>query len=137
MPIAERRLASKCLNKRTIVAVIIPEGKTMADNGVYAMVITTCANIKSAKLLAEIIVQERLAACVQLIPIESVYVWDGKVCNENETLMFIKTKAVLFDKLSSVIRENHPYDLPEIIRLPIDGGLPEYLNWIGETVQAP
>jgi len=121
--------------QKTLVAVIIPEGNTMADNGVYAMVITTCANKESAKRLAEIIVQERLAACAQLIPIESVYVWEGKVCNENETLLFLKTKANLFDKLASVIRENHPYDLPEIIKLPIAGGLPEYLNWIDETVQ--
>ena len=99
------------------------------------MVITTCADKNSAKYLANIIVSQRLAACAQLIPIESVYIWDGKVCNENETLLLIKTKTVLYDDLSAAIRENHEYEVPEIIRLPITGGLPEYLSWISETVQ--
>jgi len=99
------------------------------------MVITTCADKDSAKSLANIIVQQRLAACAQLVPIESVYVWDGKVCNENEVLLFIKTKTALYDKLAAAIVEHHEYEVPEIIRLPIVGGLPEYLSWIDETVQ--
>jgi len=107
----------------------------MACNGEYSLVITTCADKESAKRLADLIIQRRLAACVQLFPVESVYVWNGSVCNENETLLIIKTKSTVFDKLTAAIRENHSYEVPEIIRLPITGGLPEYLGWIDETIQ--
>ena len=106
----------------------------MACNGEYTMVITTCADKASAKQLANIIVQQRLAACAQLIPIESVYVWEGEVCSEDETILLIKTKTALFDKLSAAIIENHSYEVPEIIKLPITGGHPDYLSWIDETI---
>ena len=100
----------------------------------YSMVVTTCADRESAKKLAYILVQERLAACVQILPIESVYVWKGEVCNENETMLFVKTKTDHFDKLSAKIKENHSYETPEIIMFPITDGLPEYLLWIGECI---
>ena len=106
----------------------------MDCNGEYSLVITTCADKITAKQLAAAIVQRRLAACVQLFPIESIYVWNGEVCNDNEAVLFIKTKTNLFENLAAAIRENHSYDVPEIIRLPIDGGLPEYLRWIDGTI---
>jgi len=106
----------------------------MAINDGYSLVITTCADRESAKRLADLIVGQRLAACVQLFPIESVYVWNGEVCHQNETVMFIKTRAALSEKLAAAIRENHSYEVPEIIELPIIGGLPEYLRWIDETI---
>ena len=107
----------------------------MACNGDYSVVITTCADRESAKRLAGVIVRLRLAACTQLIQIESVYRWDGEVCNENETMLLFKTKTALYYRLAAAIRENHPYEVPEIIQLPITGGLPEYLNWIDENVE--
>jgi len=107
----------------------------MVCNGGYSVVITTCADNESAKRLAGVLVSERLAACIQLFPIESVYFWKGEVCCEGEIVLFIKTKTDLFDRLSSAIVEHHSYELPEIIRLPITGGLPEYLWWISETTQ--
>jgi len=100
----------------------------------YSMVITTCGDKESAKKLADVLVAARLAACAQLFPIESIYVWNGEVCNENETMLLIKTKSALFDKLVAVIRENHTYEVPEIVKLPITGGLAEYLRWIDECV---
>ena len=106
----------------------------MACNGEYSLVITTCADKESARRLAGIIVEQKLAACVQLIPIESIYVWDGAVCDENETLLFIKTGTALFDDLAAAIKSNHAYEVPEIIKISITDGLPEYLRWIGETI---
>ena len=100
----------------------------------YIMVITTCSDKESAKRLANVLVGERLAACAQLTPIESIYAWKGEVCIENETMLLLKTKEALFDKLVAVIKENHLYEVPEIVQLPITSGLPEYLSWMDETL---
>jgi periplasmic divalent cation tolerance protein len=89
-----------------------------------------------AKRIAGLLVEGRLAACAQLIPIESVYLWQGKVCDEGEVMMLIKSKTVLFDKIAAVIRENHSYEVPEIVRFPLTGGLPEYLKWIDDCVES-
>jgi periplasmic divalent cation tolerance protein len=102
----------------------------------YSMVITTCGDKESAKRLAEVLIGERLAACVQMFPVESIYFWQGEVCNDNEIVLFIKSRAALFEKLSVKIRENHSYEVPEIIQLPIVDGLPEYLRWIDNCSQA-
>ena len=101
----------------------------------YSMVITTCADYESAKRLADIVVRARLAACVQLFQIESIYRWNDDVCDENETILHIKTKTALYDRLATAIKEHHPYEVPEIIRLPITGGLPEYLRWVDENTE--
>ena len=106
----------------------------MACNGEYSVVITTCADRELARRLADHLVRGRLAACVQLFPIESIYTWKGEVCDGNEVLLLIKTRSVLYEKLVSAIRKNHSYDIPEIIKLPITGGLPEYLKWIDASV---
>jgi len=107
----------------------------MVHESGYSMVITTCGDKESAKRLADVLVASRLVACAQLLPIESIYIWNGEVCNENETMILLKTKTLLFDKLEAVIRENHTYEVPEIIELPITDGLPEYLRWISECVR--
>jgi len=96
----------------------------------YSMFITTCADKESAKAIAELLVKNRLAACVQLFPIESVYFWNGKTCENNEVALFIKSKTKLFDKIAAAIKENHSYEVPEIAQIPITNGLPEYLKWI-------
>jgi len=107
----------------------------MDNTSGYSMVITTCADEASAKRLAGELVNARLAACAQLLPIESVYVWKGEVCNENEVMLLIKTKTALFHDITAAIRENHPYEVPEIIQIPITCGLPEYLRWIGDATR--
>ncbi|MCL2838234.1 MAG: divalent-cation tolerance protein CutA [Oscillospiraceae bacterium] len=98
----------------------------------YSMFITTCADKESAKMIAELLVKNRLAACVQLFPIESVYFWHGKTCEDNEVALFIKSKTKLFDKIAVAIKENHPYEVPEIAQISITDGLPEYLKWIDD-----
>ncbi|MCT7483646.1 divalent-cation tolerance protein CutA [Aliarcobacter cryaerophilus] len=94
---------------------------------------TTTSNEEEAKKIAKILIQDKLAACVQLKEIESLYNWDGKLCCERETLLSIKTKKELFSKVKSKILELHSYDTPEIIELDISNISEDYLKFIKEN----
>ena len=94
---------------------------------------TTTSNEEEAKKIAKILIQDKLAACVQLKDIESLYNWDGKLCCERETLLSIKTKKELFTKVKSKILELHSYDTPEIIELDISNISEDYLKFIKEN----
>ena len=94
---------------------------------------TTTSNEEEAKKIAKILIQDKLAACVQLKDIESIYNWDGKLCCERETLLSIKTKKELFSKVKSKILELHSYDTPEIIELDISNISENYLKFIKEN----
>ena len=96
----------------------------------YSIVITTAGSKDAAKKIANLLVEKRLAACVQMFPIESVYSWQGKICEDDEVTLFIKSKTALFDEISAAIKANHEYEVPEIIQIPIINGLPDYLKWI-------
>ena len=104
-------------------------------NNEYSVIKATCPDKDSAKKIAKLLVEQRLAACVQMFPIESVYLWKDEVCDENEVMLFIKSRTALFDVISAAIKENHSYEVPEIIQIPITDGLPEYLNWLGECTE--
>jgi len=107
----------------------------MENTSEYVMVVSTCGDKESAKRLAGLLVEARLAACVKLLPVESTYSWKGEVCCENETMMLIKSTSALFDELAAFIRDNHSYEVPEVIQLPITCGIPEYLHWIKSNVK--
>lgn len=107
----------------------------MSHNTDRCLVITTCGNQEEAEQLAGSIIETKLAACIQLSDIRSYYFWDGKVNNDPEVLLFIKTRNDLYPDLEAHIQTHHSYEVPEIIRLPIDGGLPAYLGWIGEVTR--
>ena len=94
---------------------------------------TTTSNEEEAKKIAKILIQDKLAACVQLKDIESLYNWDDKLCCERETLLSIKTKKELFSKVKSKILELHSYDTPEIIELDISNISENYLKFIKEN----
>ena len=94
---------------------------------------TTTSNEEEAKKIAKILIQDKLAACVQLKDIESLYNWDGKLSCESETLLSIKTKKELFSKVKSKILELHSYDTPEIIELDISNISEDYLKFIKEN----
>lgn len=97
----------------------------------YRLVVTTCPDSAAAEALARPLVEGGLAACVTIVPgALSLYEWEGKVQREQECLLFIKTRGDLYKRVETTIRENHPYELPEVIAVPIEAGLPDYLAWI-------
>lgn len=96
---------------------------------------TTCSSKKEAKKIAKILVEEKLAACVHLSKIESIYMWENKLCVDKEVRLNIKTKKENFKKIQRKIKENHSYDLPEIIEIKITNGSLEYLQFIEGNTQ--
>ncbi len=101
----------------------------------FCVVTTAVDNRELAYRLAKRLVDLRLAACVQVTPISSIYRWKGKVNTADEYLLTIKTLTRLYTLLEKDILEHHPYELPEILRLPADSGFQPYLNWIKESVE--
>lgn len=95
----------------------------------HCMVQTTLAREAQAAELARRIVQAGLAACVQLQPIRSVYVWQGQAHDEAEWRLDIKTRMALYPALEAFLREHHPYETPEIVALPVIAGSAAYLEW--------
>ena len=94
---------------------------------------TTTTTADAAERLAEALVAERLAACVQIAPIRSRYVWKGEVQREDEQLLLIKTRETLFEAVRARIRALHGYETPEIIATPVTAGDPDYLAWLAEV----
>jgi periplasmic divalent cation tolerance protein len=102
----------------------------------YLIVIVTVPRNKT-KTLAKTVVVSKLAACVNIIKgVRSVFWWQGKIDEAAEDILLIKTKSSLFGSLKSLIRKNHPYQVPEIIAVKIDKGDPAYLRWIGQSCKA-
>ena len=97
----------------------------------YSLIFCTCPDQSTAENLAHHLIDESLAACVNIIPgIRSIYRWEGKRTSGEEHLLLIKTAADNYAELESAIESVHPYELAEIIAVSIDQGLPAYLNWI-------
>ena len=101
------------------------------------LIITNCPDEEVANAIALALVEEKLAACVNILPrVQSVYRWQGTVESASEIPLLIKTTSARYAALESRIRELHPYEVPEIIAVPITRGLPAYLNWLaGETLE--
>jgi len=98
------------------------------------LVLTTTGSDTEALKIAGALVERRLAACVNIVKIRSVYRWKGKVETAEEFLLVIKTTRSQAQDVQSAIRELHSYELPECIVVSIEGGSKEYLNWITESV---
>ena len=95
------------------------------------VILSTCANEEDAARLARALVEARVAACVNIVPsVRSFYRWKGAVEDAAECLLVIKSSRPLFDAVRGVLEKLHPYELPEIIALPIERGLPAYLAWL-------
>ncbi len=102
----------------------------------YQIVLTNCPNEDVANLIAQRLVTDRLAACVNIIPkITSIYAWQGVIQRDEEVMLLIKSKQSAFKQLEQVITQLHPYDVAEIISLSIQQGNELYLNWINDTVK--
>jgi periplasmic divalent cation tolerance protein len=92
--------------------------------------------MEEGERIARTVVEEEIAACCNILPeIRSIYRWKGDVCDEREVMLFIKSKASLFNALKERIKELHSYEIPEIISFQIERGLEEYLKWIGGSVK--
>ena len=105
------------------------------DDNEYIQVQTTLETKEDADTIAKVILEKRLAACVHIIgPISSSYWWEGKLESATEYVLLAKTKAGMYQALEDTIRENHGYQVPEIIATPVIGGLDRYLEWIGKEV---
>jgi len=99
----------------------------------YITVFITAPNEEEASKISRTIVEERLAACVNIIrSVRSIYRWQGRVEDESEVLMVVKTKRTLFDRLQKRVKELHSYEVPEIIGLPVVEGSKDYLDWLGQ-----
>ena len=102
------------------------------------VVLTTCPDMATAERIAEMVIRDRVAACANIVPgVASLFHWQGKLDRSKEVLLILKTTVQAFDRLSQCIRLLHPYQVPEIIGLPVIVGFQPYLGWIQETVTYP
>ncbi|XP_028744158.1 protein CutA isoform X2 [Peromyscus leucopus] len=105
--------------------------------GSVSAAFVTCPNEKVAKEIARAVVEKRLAACVNLIPqITSIYEWKGKIEEDSEVLMMIKTQSSLVPALTEFVRSVHPYEVAEVIALPVEQGNPPYLHWVRQVTES-
>jgi periplasmic divalent cation tolerance protein len=96
-------------------------------------VLTNLPDAEAAQRLAKGLVETRLAACVNVLaPCRSFYHWEGALQEDGEVPLFIKTTAKLYPAVEAYIQQHHPYDLPEIVALKIEAGLPDYLRWLAD-----
>ena len=105
----------------------------MSSPADYGVLLTTVPSRDEAAKIANLLIDEKLAACVQLLPIESFYVWEGKTQNEAELLLLIKTRTALFENAIARIKAVHPYSVPEIIGTEFLAGFKGYLDWIDQV----
>ncbi|MDX1431565.1 MAG: divalent-cation tolerance protein CutA [Gammaproteobacteria bacterium] len=102
----------------------------MSLDSEHCVVMTTCASAADAARLAQGLVKDGLAACVQVTGVSSYYTWQGRVAEDYERLLLIKTRAARYPDVEAFIREHHDYEVPEVVCVPIKAGLPAYLEWI-------
>ncbi len=101
------------------------------------LVYSTCPNRRTAFAIADALVQAGLAACVNVSAVStSVYEWEGRIEQAEEVLLTIKTTGARYADVEAAIRARHPYELPEIVAVPIQRGLPEYLTWVEQCTKA-
>ena len=105
-----------------------------AINDDFLLVLTTCEDPESARRLATKAIEAGLVACVNQLPgVNSFYLWEGQLQQTNEIMLLMKTRACVYERLEKLIKEAHPYELPEIIAVPIQHGSTEYLQWIEQN----
>lgn len=107
----------------------------MTDSYIPALV--TAPSFETAEGIARNLVEQKLAACVNILPgVRSIYAWKGEIQADEEVLLLNKTRAALFaERLAPAIKALHPYEVPEIIALPIEMGAADYLDWVGQETQ--
>ncbi len=100
----------------------------------FGLVLVTAASEAEEENIAKSLVEHKLAACVSLLPIRSIYTWQGEIHAESEWQLVIKTDLAKFESLKTKVQELHSYEVPEIIAIPIIAGSEAYLDWIGQSL---
>ncbi len=102
----------------------------------HIVVFITAADAEEARLIADVLLQQKKAACVNIVPgLSSLFWWRDKIDSAKESLLIVKTRASLLDEIVELVKEIHSYDNPEVIALPIVGGSDDYLEWLDEVVE--
>ncbi len=108
----------------------------MSEKDTYLLVLCTCPDKDVATTIAENVVAQHLAACINIVPsVKSIYHWQGNVESAEESLMLIKTHKKKLPSLKNTLTTMHPYEVPEIISVDISDGLPEYLKWMASSLR--
>ena len=127
----------KGLYESTRVFFEVQEEKIVIDASSFVIVLTTFPADGDIAAFARTLVNERLAACVNVLPaMDSIYRWEGAVEEARERQVIMKTTAARVDELKARVMQLHSYEVPEILVLPLSGGGESYLKWIGESVRA-
>ena len=96
----------------------------------------TTANAEEAQRIADLLLKERKAACINIVPrVSSSFWWQGRLNSAQESLLIVKSRASVLDQIVNLVKEHHSYNVPEIIALPIIGGNPDYLEWMGKEIK--
>lgn len=101
----------------------------------YAVLISTVADRTAARTLARTLVEKKLAACVQQLPIDSTYWWEGRIAEASEVMLICKIKRTDYAEAEAAILALHDYQTPEIVMLPIEAGFSAYLDWVGSVTK--
>ena len=101
----------------------------------YRSIYITAKDEQEAREIGKALVEEKLAACVNIHPIKSIYWWEGQIWEDDEAAIFVKTKAELADEVVCRVKELHSYEVACIVCLPIEKGHPDYLKWIDESTK--
>lgn len=102
---------------------------------IFVYITTSCSD--ESHKIGKILVEERLAACANIFPeIASIYQWDGKLCESKESVLILKTRSNLFQKVEAHVRSVHSYETPCIVALPIVSGSKEYIDWISKETKS-
>lgn len=102
----------------------------------YCSVYVTASNADEASRIGRTLVEEKLVACANILPIKSIYRWQGNIEEAGEVAMFLKTRCELADRVIERVKALHSYEVPCIVALPIEKGNPDYLRWIQESTMA-
>lgn len=102
----------------------------------YIVIFITTGSLDEAKKIGQVLVEEKLAACANILsPIRSIYRWQGKICDDKEALIILKTKKKLFKQVEKRVKALHSYKVPEVISMPITEGSEKYLSWLNKETK--
>ena len=107
----------------------------MENSSTYGVVLVTVASPQQGEAIARTLLTEKLAACVNMLPVDSWYWWSEKITSDREYQLIVKTDLKRFDQLADKIKALHSYEVPEIIAIPVVAGSKSYLDWLGENLK--